>query len=80
MNPINMASGNSNDWDERNRRTLLEGLEGTSASSSGLTRRKDKTSGQIACEICGKMYSKGDIKFHLNSHAGIENRNNYLND
>lgn len=33
--------------------------------------KKGKKSYSIPCEICGKLYTKGDMKYHLNLHNGI---------
>lgn len=33
-------------------------------------QKKCRKDYNIACEICGKTYTKGDMKFHLNSHYG----------
>ena len=33
-------------------------------------QKKNRKDYNIACEICGKTYTKGDMKFHLNSHYG----------
>lgn len=33
-------------------------------------RKKCRKDYNIACEICGKTYTKGDMKFHLNAHYG----------
>lgn len=33
-------------------------------------RKKSRKDYNIACEICGKTYTKGDMKFHLNAHNG----------
>lgn len=32
--------------------------------------KKNRTCYSTPCEICGKLYMKGDMKFHLNSHNG----------
>lgn len=34
-------------------------------------QKKDRKSYSIPCEVCGKLYTKGDMKFHLNLHNGI---------
>lgn len=34
-------------------------------------KKKNRKCYSIPCEICGKLYTKGDMEFHLNAHNGI---------
>lgn len=42
--------------------------DGNATQSKG--RKKNRKDYNIACEICGKTYTKGEMKYHLNSHYG----------
>lgn len=57
---------------EENCSVMLENVEILEEPITNHTakHKKNRKDYNIACDICGKMYSKGDMKFHLNTHEG----------